>query len=88
METGRGKRVVIDAEDFCEFCKEHTKDVVGNWPTRERLEFVYRFAFPPSHAELLPVRESKKERLAYQSQLDEDIDREPACRRRLLTSGI
>lgn len=36
-----------------------TKDVVGNRLTRERLEFVYRFAFPPSHAELLPVRERK-----------------------------
>jgi len=79
VETGRGRRVVIEAEDFCEFCKEHTKDVVGNRLTRERLEFVYRFAFPPSHAELLPVRESKKERLAYQSQLDEDIEREPAA---------
>jgi hypothetical protein len=62
IETGRGKRIVIDAEDFCEFCKEHTKDVVGNRLTRERLEFVYRYAFPPSHAELLPVRESKKAR--------------------------
>ena len=73
-ESGRGKRVVIDAEDFCEFCKEHTKDVVGNRLTRERLEFVYRFAFPPSHAELLPVRESKKERIAYQSQLEECME--------------
>jgi hypothetical protein len=79
VESGRGKRVVIDAEDFCEFCSEHTKDVIGNRLTRERLEFIYRFAFPPSHAELLPVRESKKERIAYQSQLDEDIEREPAA---------
>jgi hypothetical protein len=77
VETGRGKRVVIEAEDFCEFCREHTKHVVGNRLTRERLEFVYRFAFPPSHAELLPVRESKKERAAYQSQLEEDMESEP-----------
>jgi hypothetical protein len=69
VETGRGKRVVIEAEDFCEFCREHTKDVVGNRLTRERLEFVYHFAFPPSHAELLPVRDSKKERDAYCEQV-------------------
>jgi hypothetical protein len=65
VATGRGKRVVIDAEDFCEFCRLHTKDVVGNRLTKERLDFVYHFAFPPSHAELLPVRESKREREAY-----------------------
>jgi hypothetical protein len=69
IETAGGKRSVIDAEDFCEFCKRHTRDVVGNRLTKERLDFVYHFAFPPSHAELLPVRESKKERTAYQAQL-------------------
>lgn len=69
MEIGRGKRVVIEAEDFCEFCRKHTKDVVGNRLAKERLDFVYHFAFPPSHAELLPVRESKKERDAYEEQL-------------------
>jgi hypothetical protein len=67
VETSAGKRVSILAEDFCAFCREHTRDVVGSRLTRERLEFVYHFAFPPSHAELLPVRESKKERRAYQS---------------------
>ena len=61
IETGRGKRVVIQAEDFCEFCKKHTKDVVGNRLTKERLDFVYHFAFPPSHTELLPVRSAQKE---------------------------
>jgi hypothetical protein len=72
VETRRGKRVVIEAEDFCEFCRKHTKDVVGNRLTKERLDFVYHFAFPPSHAELLPVRDSKKERIAYEAQLNED----------------
>jgi len=71
IETGRGRRVMIQAEDFCEFCRKHTKDVVGNRLSRERLDFVYHFAFPPSHAELLPVRESKKERAAYEEQLNE-----------------
>src|SRR5215831_2694419 len=72
VERGQGTRVVIDAEDFCEFCRRHTKDVVGNRLTKERLDFVYHFAFPPSHAELLPVRDSKKERLAYEAQVNEE----------------
>jgi len=68
VEAGPGKRVIIEAEDFCEFCRQHTKDVIGNRLRRERLEFVYHFAFPPSHVELLPVRQSKKERSAYEQQ--------------------
>ena len=78
METARGKRVIIDAEDFCEFCKQHTKEVAGNRLSKERLDFVYHFAFPPSHAELLPVRESKKERSAYEEQLTQDVEAPPA----------
>ena len=72
VENGQGTRVVIAAEDFCDFCTQHTKDVVGNRLTKERLDFVYHFAFPPSHTELLPVRDSKKERLAYEAQVNED----------------
>jgi len=70
IETGGGKRVVIDAEEFCEFCKKYTRDAVGNRLSKERLDFVYHFAFPPSHAELLPLRESKKERDAYDRQIE------------------
>jgi len=70
LKIGHGVRVVIQAEDFCEFCRVHTKDVVGNRLTKERLDFVYHFAFPPSHAELLPVRDSKKERDAYEKQIE------------------
>ena len=69
VELARGKRVIIEAEDFCEFCRQHTKNVVGNRLTTERLDFVCHFAFPASHAELLPVRDSKKERTAYEAQL-------------------
>ncbi len=65
---GKTVRVTIEAEDFCDFCRKHTKDVVGNRLRKERLEFVYHFAFPPSHADLLPVRDSKKERNAYEEQ--------------------
>jgi hypothetical protein len=74
IETGKAVRTVIDAEDFCNFCKKHTRDVVGNRLTEERLDFVYHFVFPPSHAELLPVRESKKEREAYEKQFKEQSD--------------
>jgi hypothetical protein len=72
VQTGRIKRVIIAAEDFCGFCRAHTKDVVGNRLNKERLDFVYHFAFPRSHAELLPVRESKKERSAYEVQVKEE----------------
>src|SRR6185437_5389549 len=68
LSFGQSRRTIIAAEDFCQFCREHTKDVVGNRLTKERLDFVYRFAFPPSHASLLPVRDSKKERTAYEEQ--------------------
>ena len=74
VQTGTIKRIIIAAEDFCEFCRAHTKDVVGNRLSKERLDFVYRFAFPCSHAELLPVRESKKERSAYETQVREEGD--------------
>jgi hypothetical protein len=71
IDLARGKRVIIEAEDFCEFCRKHTRDVVGNRLAEERLDFVYHFVFPPSHATLLPVRESMKERNAYNAHLEE-----------------
>lgn len=74
IEIGLGKRVVIQAEDFCEFCRKHTKDVVGNRLKKERLDSVYHFAFPPSHAELLPVRNAQKEQRAHEAQMREEIE--------------
>jgi hypothetical protein len=50
---------------------------VGNRLTRERLDFVYHFAFPPSHAGLLPVRSALKEERAYETQLKEE-DKDPS----------
>ena len=79
VEVGSGKRMIIEAEDFCEFCRRHAKDVVGNRLNKERLDFVYHFVFPPSHAELLPVRESKKERSAYEQQ-ERDVGKKPPQR--------
>src|SRR5262249_11896741 len=78
VAAGKLKRVIITGEDFCDFCKQHTKDVVGNRLTKERLDFVYRFAFPPGHAELLPVRERKQERNAHKARMaEEEIDENP-----------
>ena len=78
IEISQGVRVVIDAAEFCDFCRKHARDVVGNRLSQERLDFVYHFVFPPSHAELLPVRDSKKERSAYSAQMNaEDFDQRP-----------
>jgi hypothetical protein len=80
VQTGKLQREIIDADDFSEFCKGHSKEVVGRRLNIDRLNFVKDFVFPPSHAELLPVRESKKERAAYEEQMGKpsqsDIDDE------------
>lgn len=72
VQTGNLQRQVIDADDFSEFCKAHSREVVGRRLNVDRLNFVKDFVFPPSHAELLPVRESKKERAAYKNQMCKD----------------
>jgi len=66
------RREVIDAEDFCQFCKQHRKEVVGRRLNSDRLNFVQTFVFPPSHMELLAVREAKKEQAAYDAQIRKD----------------
>ena len=68
VQTGKLQREIIEADDFAEFCKAHSREVVGRRLNVDRLNFVKDFVFPSSHAELLPVRESKKERAAYQQQ--------------------
>lgn len=81
--TNGVKRQLIDADDFCEFCKQHRREVVGNRLNLDRLKFVQTYVFPPSHAELLPVRSAKKEQQAYEEQgrnasgsevLDDELD--------------
>lgn len=65
------QRPLIDADDFCDFCKLHRKEVVGNRLNLDRLNFLQTFVFPSSHAELLPVRNAKKEQEAYEEQMNE-----------------
>ena len=47
---------IIDADDFCEFVKQHGHAVVSRRLTYDALWFVQNYVFPPSHAELLSVR--------------------------------
>ena len=68
VESDGLKRQLIDADEFCDFCKQHRKEVVGNRLNVDRLNFLQTFVFPPSHAELLPVRNAKKEQEAYEEQ--------------------
>jgi len=66
------QRQVIDAEDFCDFCKRHRGEIVGRRLNTDRLSFVQTFVFPPSHMELLPVREAKKEQVEYDKQMKKE----------------
>jgi hypothetical protein len=55
--------------------------VIGNRLNVERLEFIYKYVFPPDHNYLLSVRASKKERAAFDQSLyvsSEYEDAEPA----------
>lgn len=65
-------RQLIDAEDFCDFCKQCRGQIVGNRLNLDRLNFVQTFVFPPSHAELLPVRSAKKEQALYDEQMKKE----------------
>jgi hypothetical protein len=51
---------IIDADDFCEFVKQHGRKVVGRRLKYDALWFVQNYVFPPSHAELLSVRGTYK----------------------------
>jgi len=74
VETNGLQRQVIDAADFCDFCKQHRREIVGHRLNADRLNFVQTFVFPPSHMELLPVREAKREQAAYDEQMKKGPD--------------
>ncbi len=63
------KRQLIDADEFCKFCKQYRREIVGHRLNMDRLDFVQTFVFPPSHAELLPVRNARKEQASYDEQM-------------------
>ena len=65
IQIGQVKRTVIKPDDFVQFCLDYREVVIGNRLNLERLEFVYKYVFPPDHNYLLSVRASKKEREAF-----------------------
>jgi hypothetical protein len=67
-------RLMISHENLARFCKEHPELIAGARTNPERLEFIFQYVFPHSHAELLAVRESKKERAAYRAQTRENAE--------------
>lgn len=79
---------IIYAADFCEFVKEHGHAAVSRRLTYDALWFVQNYVYPPSHADLLSVRETyKKQYLGEEAQdnvkarsagdSDADADQEP-----------
>jgi hypothetical protein len=57
VETGGLRKRIIDADEFAQFCKKHRAEIIGRRLSADRLEFVRTFVFPPSHTELLQIRE-------------------------------
>jgi hypothetical protein len=68
---------LVIVPDICQFCKQHRSEIVGRRLKLERLSFVQTFVFPPSHLELLAVREAKKEQAAYDTQIRKEARSEP-----------
>ena len=69
VQTSGLKMQTIDPDDFCDFFKQYGRQVAGRRLSYEGLRFVRDFVFPPSHADLLSVRESYKKRGTNASQL-------------------
>ena len=72
IEAGKLTWRVIKPDAFSTFCRRYGHKVVGNRLSKERLEFVHHYVFAPSHAHLFSVRESKKERRAFQKQMEQE----------------
>lgn len=70
----RARRIVIETAEFALFCKQHPNAILRGHVREDRLEFVFKFVFPRSHVDLLPVRQAKKERAAYAAQMEESED--------------
>jgi hypothetical protein len=60
LSTAGAKANIIQADDFCQFVKEHGRAVASRRLTYSALWFVQNYVFPPSHAELLSVRGTYK----------------------------
>lgn len=69
VETDGIKRELLDGDLLAEFCRKHIEQIKGRRIDPHRLDFVLTYIFPPAHSDLLPVRESKKERTAFDEQV-------------------
>jgi len=63
VDTAGTKASIIDADDFCQFVRQHGHAVVNRRLTHETLWFVQNYVFPPSHADLLSVRGTYKKQV-------------------------
>jgi hypothetical protein len=70
VETGMLRKQIIDADAFAEFCRQHRAEIIGRRLSADRLEFVRTFVFPPSHTQLLNVREGGYKRKTARHEAD------------------
>jgi hypothetical protein len=70
VETGMLRKQIIDADAFAEFCQQHRAEIIGRRLSADRLEFVRTFVFPPSHTQLLNVREGGYKRKTAHHEAD------------------
>jgi hypothetical protein len=69
IETNKGlTKKVIDADAFEEFCKINPEHALGRRINADRIDFIRTFVFPSHSNKMLKVRESKKERTAFEEQ--------------------
>ena len=67
--TANVPRHMVSQDSLRRFCKNHPELIAGDRISQERLKFIFEYVFPRPHNDLLPVRESKKERAAYAQQM-------------------
>src|SRR5215469_98782 len=75
--TERVPRWMISQEDLQRFEKKHRKLIAASHVDCERLRFICGYVFPASHESVLRTRESKKERAAYEEQMDGATEDQP-----------
>lgn len=70
--TANVPRHMVSQDSLRQFCQDHPELIAGDRISQERLKFIFEYVFPRPHNDLLPVRESKKERAAYTQQMSEE----------------